>query len=126
MATPEEIAAKVAAEQVEQANAAQATANAKLVKAAEDQAAKDKLAADAANAKKSVIIVGRSGGAFNIDGEGFGNSGTLTIGGRQITLTAWQDTRVKGQLPVDVRGAVVLQTESGIVRHGVYPTPAKS
>lgn len=96
-------------------------------KTTQDTAAAQKAAADIAVANKTlaekpVVVVGTDGGPFNIDGEGFGSSGTLTIGGQQIKTTRWNDKSIKGTLPKGVKGAVVLQTGSG-VRHGVFPAP---
>lgn len=121
--TSEEQAAKDAAEKAAKANEEQAAANAKAARAADEKAAQTAKDAVVADAKKPVVIVGRPGGAFNIDGVGFGGSGQLTIGGRVIVTTSWRDTRIKGQIPEGISGAVVLTTDSG-VRHGVFPVAA--
>lgn len=97
--------------------------------AAENQAAVEKAAADqqaankaalAAQAKAPIVVVGRAGGAFTIDGPGLGPSGTLVIGGRLIPTTRWDDKSVRGQLPEAISGAVVFTNEKG-VRHGIFP-----
>ena len=90
-------------------------------KAAADKAAADKKAADEAN-KEPVIVVGDSklGGPFNIRGEGFGNSGTLTIGGVPIKTSRWDDRVIKGVTPPGLSGDVVLTGAFG-VRKGTFP-----
>jgi len=92
-------------------------------KKAEEQAAKDQRAEAEANAKIPVVIVGdsKSGGPFNIYGSGFGASkGSLTIGGRTIDITEWDDVRIHGDTPPNTKGDVVLTTGNG-VRRGVFP-----
>jgi hypothetical protein len=101
--TPEEYKAKTAAD-----------------KANEAQLAADQRAKAAHVNAQEVVIVGVEGSAFNINGVGFGGSGLLTIGGRPIPTTKWDDTKIRGQLPYGVAGAVVLTTSTG-VRHGVFP-----
>jgi hypothetical protein len=97
----------------------------KQAKANEDQLKKDQLAASDAAAAEPIVLHGRPGEAFSIDGSGFGASkGTLKIGDRMIDTTRWDDTHVRGLLPLGVRGVVELTTASG-VRHGVYPSPRK-
>lgn len=71
---------------------------------------------------KPLVISGRPGGAFNIDGSGFGTSGVVTIGGRMIPTTSWRDHSVRGQLPADVtEGAVIVQTAGGGTQTGSFP-----
>jgi hypothetical protein len=72
------------------------------------------------NAYPPIVLEGSPGGPFNINGEGFGTFGTLTIGGFAVKTTAWNDTRIKGMVPVGANGEVQLVTASG-VRTGVYP-----
>ncbi len=105
-------------------------------KAAADKAAEDKKAAEANEkqlladqkaaaeelAKTPVVVVGRAGGAFSIDGPGLGSSGILTIGGRQVVTTRWDDRSVRGILPAGIKGDVVLSNAAG-TRKGVFPTP---
>jgi hypothetical protein len=96
-------------------------------KSAEDKEAADQIAADqkaAADeaAKQPVVIVGAAGGPFNVGGSGFGGSkGSLVIGGRAVHITRWNDTSIKGTLPLGVKGDVVLTTAEGQVRHGKFP-----
>lgn len=60
--------------------------------------------------QEGVVVVGRVGGPFNINGEGFGTSGTLMISGRTIPTTRWNDVSIKGQLPDDLKpGPIVLK-----------------
>lgn len=89
-------------------------------KAAEQQMLADQKAAANELLKTPVIIAGTAGSAFSIDGPGLGDSGTLTIGGRVIPTTRWEDRTIRGQLPQGVRGDVVLTTPTG-VRKGVFP-----
>jgi hypothetical protein len=91
-------------------------------KAYEEQLKKDQLAAAAEVLKTPVVIHGREGIGFSIDGPGLGSSGTLTIGGRVIPTTRWDDRAIRGILPHGVRGAISLHTQNG-VRTGVFPTP---
>lgn len=121
MATPEE----------------QAAAKAKADKDAADKAVTERAQKDAEAAQteqqraqaeayaKEVVEISGGPGAFVIYGHGFGSSGSLTVGGREIKTTSWSDTRIKGTLPEGVKGDVVLTTPSG-VRKGVYPAPSKA
>lgn len=109
--TPQEQAAKDAAE--------------KQAKANEDQAQKDQRAAADIAASEPIVLHGRPGGAFSIEGSGFGGSkGTLKVGDQVITTTRWDDNHIRGILPIGVRGVVELSTSAGL-RHGVYPSPKK-
>jgi len=80
-------------------------------KAADDAAAAqreaDKKAIDdAAKAKPTQTAFhfsGTVGGVFGVYGHGFGTSGTLTIGGVNVTPTSWSNTRIKGTVPSDVK-----------------------
>lgn len=70
--------------------------------------------AAAANVKKSAFIfAGRAGEPFSVSGEGFGSSGSLTIGGTPIETSRWNDRSVKGFVPVGAKGAIVLTTTTG-------------
>lgn len=74
-------------------------------------------------ARQPINVVGSTmGGPFTIGGVGFGSSGTLTIGGREIPTTRWDDNQIRGVLPPGVKGDVVIKTGSG-ERHGTFPTP---
>lgn len=94
-----------------------------------DKAAADKVEADqkAAAAELLAIPVEVTGGpgAAAIYGRGFGDSGSLVIGGHVVTVSQWKPTVVKFTLPEGVKGDVALTTPSG-VRRGVYPTPPKA
>jgi len=108
----------------EKAAADKVASNKKL---ADPAAADQKAAADELN-KVEVVVTGDAvlGGPFNIYGSGFGASkGTLSIGGRDITIGRWDDTVIGGSLPPGTKGAVALTTDKG-VRHGTFPTPAKA
>lgn len=94
----------------------------KTAEAAEKQMLEDQKTAAAELAKTPVVVSGRAGGAFSIEGPGLGSSGHLTIGGRPISTTRWDDRSIRGVLPPAVKGAVVLTTDSG-VRHGTFPAP---
>ena len=121
MATPEE--EKVAAEKAaidKKAADVQAAAD----KKAQEQMAADQRAAAEDRNKQPVLVVGAPGSVFSISGAGFGGSkGKLTIGGREVEITRWQDNSIKGLLPPAVKGAVELTTSSG-VRKGIFPPPA--
>lgn len=67
--------------------------------------------------KKELVISGRLGGAFNIDGVGFGyEPGSLTISERHIETTRWNDVSIKGQLPADLKpGKVEVKAPTGKV-----------
>jgi len=71
----------------------------------------------------TVVVHGREGGAFSIEGSGFGSKGTLSIGGQVIPTTRWDDRSIRGILPVGTRGIVELKTSNG-TRYGAYPAPA--
>lgn len=64
--------------------------------------------------KDQLKFSGKPGGPFNIDGAGFGTSGSVSIGGRQIPTTRWNDRSIKGSLPSDTPdGEVVVRTADG-------------
>lgn len=71
-----------------------------------------------------VVLVGVPGGPFNIRGSGFGPSGSLTVGGKAITtISRWDDKDIRGTLPKDTVGEVVLQpSNSQTAFRGHYPT----
>lgn len=74
---------------------------------------------------QEVVIQGNPGWKFSISGYGFGPSGTLTIGGQRITtIDRWEDTGIRGDMPADAKGAVVLTpSNGGKTLTGVYPLP---
>lgn len=71
------------------------------------------------------VLSGRyAGGAFGIVGEGFGKSGSLTIGGRPIATTLWTDKDIRGILPHDLQpGEVIVVSVDGVGQKGVWPPP---
>lgn len=113
-ATPQTAADKAAADKL----AAEQT------RAREEQIKKDQLAQAQQKNSEEIRIVGVAGGPFNITGAGFGASGTLTVGGREIPTTRWDDNSIRGTLPPGVKGAVVLKTSSG-ERKGTFPSPPR-
>lgn len=119
--TPEELSAKAAADAVT-ANRAADDARVKAEQAANARREAQQKAEDDALLKEPVVIHGRAGGAFSIDGPGLGSSGTLIIGGQVIPTTRWDDRSIRGTLPVGTQGAIRLQTQKG-ERHGTFPTP---
>jgi hypothetical protein len=57
-------------------------------------------------------IAGRPGFGFQISGLGFGDQkGKVTIGGQTINTTQWNDTSIKGILPVDTKTGAVVTVE---------------
>lgn len=119
-------AAEKAAADKTAADKAVADANNKVAAATaavnEEQAKKDQLAAADQRANEPVVVIGRAGMAFTIDGPGLGSGGTLTIGGRPIPTTRWDDRSIRGTLPPGVSGDVVLNA-NGVTRRGTFPTP---
>lgn len=72
-------------------------------------------------AKKPFAFSGRVGGAFNIEGEGFGdNPGTLLIGNYHVAVTSWRDHLLKGQLPEGIPNGPISVNGKQV---GVYPPP---
>lgn len=67
-----------------------------------------------------VVIHGSAGGAFSINGPGLGTGGTLTVGGQAIPTPRWEDRTIRGVMPPDAQGEVVLTTPNG-VRRGTFP-----
>lgn len=71
-----------------------------------------------------VVIAGNPGFKFSISGAGFGPSGTLTIGGQRIPTTRWDNENIRGDMPADAKGDVVLvPSNGGKTWTGVYPHP---
>jgi len=64
-----------------------------------------------------IVFAGVQGKAFAIYGR-FGKSGTVTVGGVQVTVTSWRDIAVKGLLPrvADPKGEVVVTDGDGRVQ----------
>lgn len=95
-------------------------------KKAAEKAKADEVAAqlqrerDAELAKIPVQIVGGPG-LFNISGPGLGKPGILTIGGREVRTTRWDDRTIRGEIPEEFKGEVILTNAAGLVRKGVYP-----
>lgn len=102
------------------------------IRTAQERVVSDKLAVEAkvaaearAKNRKPLEVVGRVGGAFNIRGEDFGFSGTLTIGDRVIKTDSWRDHLIKGQIPEDLApGKIVVRSVLG-EQTGMYPSPPK-
>lgn len=64
---------------------------------------------------------GRIGGAFGVDGEGFGSSGTLTVGGQHVPTTRWTDKNIRGTLSQHVKaGEVVILCEDGTTQKTTF------
>lgn len=63
---------------------------------------------------------GSAGGAFLINGAGFNQYGDVYVGGKQVTVTAWDQNRIKGLLPkdVDVNAEVMVVDGTGTVQRG--------
>lgn len=120
--TAEEQAAKDAADKAAK-DAADKVQDAADKKKA-DQRAEDQKKLEAEQSKVPVIIAGDAvlGGPFSITGPGLGNGGVLTIGGREIPTTRWDDRSIRGELPPATKGDVVLKTDSG-TRRGTFPPP---
>ena len=78
-----------------------------------------------AKAKTDPVEIVGGPGPFAIYGTGFGDGGTLTVGGVVIKTSRWADYNIKGVLPEGAKGPIVLTTPSG-VRHGTYPTHSKA
>lgn len=55
----------------------------------------------------------KNGGPFVVEGDNFGPSGELKIGGVAIKSTSWSDTRIKGFAPAGLFGDVVVATAIG-------------
>lgn len=71
--------------------------------------------------KKAYAFSGRKGGAFNIEGDGFGvMPGTLLIGNHHVAVTTWRDHLLKGQLPEDVPDGPISVNGKQV---GVFPPP---
>jgi hypothetical protein len=68
---------------------------------------------------------GQPGGAFSIYGAGFNQYGNVFVGGKQATVTAWNDNRIKGLLPddVDVDAEVLVVDGTGVAQRGPTKTP---
>ena len=85
-----------------------ATAKAEAEKAA---------AAKAAEASKVVPgtfeFSGTVGYPFAIYGSGFGDGGSVVIGGERATLTLWGDNKIKGTVPVEVKPGKVKVVVNG-------------
>lgn len=107
----------------------QNTANA--VEAAQSVAAAVSRVADAAVAEvrkvapsgppPEVIFTGSPGGRFRATGSGFGPSGTIHVGGRQLKHTGWSTTEIVGEMPADVSsGDVVVKVDDKVEKRGHY------
>jgi hypothetical protein len=70
---------------------------------------------------EDLVIVGQPGDLFNVrsDKGGLGSGGVLTIGGMPVKTTRWDDKHIRGTLPKDAEGAILVDG----VNRGVYPTP---
>jgi len=87
---------------------------------------------------QQVRVVGKPGGPFTINGQGFGNSsgqapwpGQVIIAGRAVPITSWRDGSIKGTLPPDLpeKGDVEVTINSGAATgkeqkiKGQWPAP---
>lgn len=75
-----------------------------------------------AAAASQFIISGAAGYPFNIRGKSFGaKKGTVIVSGRQVEITRWDDSVIKGYLPEDVKpGEVVVMTSEGQQQKGMF------
>jgi hypothetical protein len=91
---------------------------------AEEMAAANRTPTEAqiADANAPISLKARAGYPFNLEGRGFGNEkGVLTVNGRTLETSRWNDRSVKGQLPHDIEsGEVTLRTASGHERKGTF------
>ena len=95
------------------ADKAEAAAKVKLAEeAAAKKDAEDKKAADG-----PIYIEGLAGEVFNVRGDGFGASGSMTVGGTPVKITRWDDKNIRGTLPADAKGAVSINGKD----RGVFP-----
>lgn len=71
---------------------------------------------------KPVVLAGTPGGAFAIDGSGFGDAaGTIVVNGVLVPTTRWSDHTIRGTLPANVKpGNVSITTSTGAVVPGTY------
>lgn len=84
--------------------------------AADTRARLDKLSKD------SIVLVGTPGGVFNIRASGLGLGGTMTVGGIPVKITRWDDQQIRGVLPPNAAGDVMLNG----VKRGVFPVAKPS
>jgi sulfur carrier protein ThiS len=77
-------------------------------------------------AVKPVQLSGVAGGAFAIDGSGFGDApGTVMVNGVLVPTTRWSDHTIRGTLPGNVTpGHVTITTSAGVVVPGTFGTVA--
>jgi hypothetical protein len=72
-----------------------------------------------------LVISGTAGGPFNIRGARFDQIGKVTFGGREVTVTKWENNVIKGTLPADIeKGEVVVTDGTGKVQKGHFGAPA--
>jgi hypothetical protein len=94
-------------------------------KAALDAAKK---AYDEKHAKPAGIrLAGVPGGAFAVEGSGFGNeTGTVMVGGVLVPTTRWSDHTIRGVLPANVKpGDLTVTTSDGTAHKGTYGAASK-
>lgn len=102
---------------------------AKTVTVADSKAAAVGVAVMAGDVTPGVAVrfkfSGTAGTPFNVDGVGFGSGGTLSVSGRLIPTTRWNDTSIKGVLPKDLKGGEIVITPmdgevAGVVQKGTF------
>jgi hypothetical protein len=71
---------------------------------------------------KAVQLAGVPGGAFAIEGSGFGDAaGTVVVNGVLVPTTRWNDHTIRGTLPANVTpGSVSITTATGAVVPGTF------
>lgn len=72
-----------------------------------------------------IVFAGSTNGAFNIGGARFDQPGTVYIGGKQATVTAWNNNLIKGVVPVGAKvgDEIVVTDGTGKVQKGKWEPP---
>jgi hypothetical protein len=67
-------------------------------------------------------FAGVPGGAFNIDGSGFGSApGSVMVNGQPVQTTRWSDHTIRGMLPANAaHGPVVINHSGGTTLNGAF------
>lgn len=97
-----------------------ATAVAEAVKKVSDAVVAEVQKAPA-KAVGGLLVSGVPGGQFEIRGDGFSSSGTVSFAGLQVETTGWSNERIKGFLPLGVKeGEVVVNVDGENQRRGYF------